>query len=176
VPRLPDLIGAADLARFGYEAAAARKAAAASARVRRYTGQQITAGTSRLRLTGAGPWRLPQRPVRAIIALTDDGGTPVPFTRNGSHLTAAACGPLVVVYEHGWTELPDELAELVCSIAARLAAIPDAMLTGARTEQAGGESVTWGTDAYGGTTGLTSAEVDALDALFPALPRTTFLI
>ncbi|MFG3338717.1 hypothetical protein [Glycomyces sp. NPDC048151] len=175
MPRLPDLIGPADLARFGYEAAAATKAAAASARVRRHTRQQITAGTSRLTLAGPGPWRLPQRPVRAITSLTDADGTPVPFTRNGSHLTATACGPLVVVYEHGWPELPDELAELVCSIAARLAAIPDAMLTGARTEQAGGESVTWGTDAYAGTTGLTSAEADALDALFPTLPRSTRL-
>jgi hypothetical protein len=33
---------------------------------------------------------------------------------------------LTVVYEHGWIEVPDELVELVCSIAARLAAIPDA--------------------------------------------------
>jgi hypothetical protein len=173
---LPDLIGPADLARFGYEATAASKAAAASARVRRHIGQQITPGISTLTLTGTGPWRLPQRPVRAVQSLTGEDGAPVGFARNGSHLSAEACGPLVVVYEHGWDALPDALVELVCSIAARLAAIPAAIITGARTEQAGGESVTWGADAYAGTTGLTAAEEAALDQLFPALPRTTFLI
>jgi hypothetical protein len=91
VTHLPDLIGAADLARFGYETAAATKAAAASARVRRYTRQQITAGTSRLTLAGTGPWRLPQRPVRAIVSVADAAGRPAAFSRNGPHLIAKAC-------------------------------------------------------------------------------------
>ena len=67
---------------------------------------------------------------------------------------------------------PEPLVELVCSIAYRLASTPDAVTQGVRNEQAGGEQVTWGADAYAGTSSLTSAEMTALDRMYPRMPHT----
>lgn len=173
---LPPLITPDDLAEYGYDADAAAKIGAASARVRRFTRQQITPGTSQATLRGPGPWLLPQRPANAITAAVDAGGHTVNAVLSGQYVTSPACGPITVTYEHGYDPLPDELVELVCSIAARLASIPTAMAAGVRTEQAGGESVTWGADGWSGTSGLTRPERDALAAFYPRLPRTVHLI
>lgn len=175
MPILPNLITEADLTAFGYDTAAVAKAAAASARVRRYTGQQITAGTSTIELNGTGPWLLPQRPVTEVTSVQDADEEDVEWALAGPYLSSNVCPPLTVAWSHGFDPLPDELVELVCSIAARLASTPEGLSTGARTEQAGGEAVTWGADAYGGTTGLTSAERKGLDRIFPKRPRLTLM-
>jgi hypothetical protein len=174
VASLPPLITADDLTEYGYEAADS-KIAAASARVRRFTRQQITPGTSTATLTGPGPWLLPQRPVVAVTELVDADGNAVDYELEGQRITSGACGPLTVTWDHGFDPLPDGLIELVCAIAARLAGITTAMAAGVRTEQAGGESVTWGADGWSGTTGLTRPEREALREYFPKLPRTTHL-
>lgn len=173
---LPPLITADDLIEYGYEAAAT-KIAAASARVRRFTRQQITAGTSTTTLHGLGPWLLPQRPVIEVTAVVDANGSDVDHELDGQMLkSATVCGPLTVTWDHGFDPLPDGLIELVCAIAARLAGITTAMAAGVRTEQAGGESVTWGADGWSGTTGLTRPEREALREYFPKLPRTVHLL
>lgn len=173
---LPDLAEAANLAAYGYPPEAEAFLARASARVRRYTRQQITAGTSTVTLH-AWPYRLPQRPVTAIVSVTS-GGASVPYRLDAAGVIEVygTCGrPVVVEYQHGYDVVPDGLVELVCSIAARMATTPNAVGAGAQTEQAGGESITWGYDAYAGTTGLTQAEQRELDRMFPRLPSTTFL-
>lgn len=173
---MPDLAEAADLATYGYPPEAQSFLARASARVRRHTRQKITEGTSTVTLH-AWPYRLPQRPVTAIVSVTSDGVS-VPYRLDAAGVIEVygTCARRVVVeYEHGYDIVPDGLVELVCSIAARMAATPDAVGAGAQTEQAGGESITWGYDAYAGTTGLTQAERRELDRMFPRLPSTTFL-
>lgn len=173
---LPELATAADLEAYGYPESAASLLARASTRVRRHTKQRITAGTTTdLRLPS--PFLLPQRPVREVTAVTVDG-VEIQYEMGAyGQIKPMDCtdGPLLVTYDHGYEELPDELVELVCSIAARMATTPNSVGAGARTEQAGGESVTYGSDAYAGTTGLVPEEKKELDRMFPKPPRTIFL-
>lgn len=176
MPIFPDLITGADLTTYGYDQVAAGKITAASARIRRYTRQQITAGTSSVELTGVGPWLLPQRPVIDVTSVLDSKDEEVTYDLIGQRVYSQACAPLIVEYSHGFDPLPDDLVELVCQIATRLVNTPAAMAAGARTEQAGGESVTWGADAYVGTSGLTKAEELALDKIYPKRPRTAILL
>lgn len=178
---LPPLATAADMVTYGYPPADDAVLLRASTRVRLATPgrQQITPGSSTTVLTGIGPWLLPQRPVVAVTQVLDRDGVVVPAEQwelVGQHLKTAVCAPLTVAWDHGYVDMPDELVELVCSIAARLAVVPATVAAGARTEQAGGETVTWGMEAFAGTTGLTSPERAALDRLFPRRPRTTVLI
>jgi hypothetical protein len=175
VASLPPLITPGDLTEYGYEAAAG-KIAAASARVRRVTGQQITEGTMTRTLYGLGPWLMPQRPVVAVTAVVDVNDNDVEHELKGQYLRACACGPLTVTWSFGFDPLPDGLIELVCAIAARLSGINTAMAAGVRTEQAGGESITWGADGWAGTTGLTRPEREALREYFPKYPRTVQLL
>src|SRR5690606_17891848 len=142
---LPLLATAADLEDYGYAAipdeVLHEMLLRASARVRRYTRQRITAGTSTVTLPSS-PYKLPQRPVRAVNSVATAEGVPLGYTLNaGGVIEVAGChdGPVVVDYDHGFETLPDELIELVCSIASRLASTPAGMHAGARTEQAGGE-------------------------------------
>jgi hypothetical protein len=176
VAALPPLITVDDLTEYGYDAAAESKIPAASARVRRYTKQQITAGSSETTLRGPGPWLLPQRPVTDVTAAVDADGADVDVELDGQWVSSAACAPITVTYDHGFDPLPDELIELVCAITSRLASIPAAMAAGVRTEQAGGESVTWGADGWSGTSGLTRPEREALREIFPKRPRTVRLL
>lgn len=173
---LPPLATAEDMAAFGYEPVDDAVLLRASTRVRRYTRQQITPGTSTTTLTGVGPWRLPQRPVTRVIEVKDKDGNRVRWELRGSVLCSRSCAPLTVEYEHGMDPLPDALVELVCQIASRIAATPAGLVAGVRTEQAGAETITWGSDAYAASSGLTDEEKEALDVLFPKLPRTVWLV
>ena len=174
-PTLPPLVTAADMAAYGYPPASDAVLARASARVRRYTGQQITRGTSTVTLNGVGPWLLPQRPVVAVTSAVDADGQPVAFEVRGQHVYVDGCPPVTVTYEHGWDQLPDGLVEVVCQIANRLATQPDAVASGVRQESAGGEAITWSVEALEGSAGLTPAERKALDGFFPRWPRTVML-
>src|SRR4051794_10422968 len=98
---LPPLITSADMSGYGYDVVSDAVLARASTRVRRYTKQQITPGTSTVTLTGAGPWLLPQRPVNAVMAVLDRDGNTVSTDRwelRGQflHTTARVCPPLAV--------------------------------------------------------------------------------
>jgi len=174
---LPDLATPADLTSYGYPDVAGGFLARASARVRRHTRQQITAGTSTVALP-SWPYRLPQRPVVEVVSVETSDGTQLAYELSTSGVLKVRRhwgGPIHVTYDHGFDELPDELVELVCSIAARLSRTPDAVSSGATSEQAGGEAVAWGSDAWRGTTGLTAEEKAALDRLFPKVPATVAL-
>lgn len=176
---LPPLATADDCITYGYPLLDDAVLLRASTRVRRHTRQQITPDTTTTVLTGVGPWLLPQRPVVAVTEVLDSDGEVVDpdlWTLSGQHLETKVCPPLTVTFDHGYAELQDELVELVCAIATRLAAVPDAVAAGARTEQAGGETVTWGVEAFAGTVDLTTAEKTALNHLFPRYPRTAILL
>lgn len=174
---LPPLATAADLEFFGYAGTPEEILDRASARVRRHTRQQITPGTSTLTLETCSV-RLPQRPVTSVVSVKEADDEDVTYKlKHGGILIVQTLrsGPVTVEWEHGLDPLPEELVELVCSIANRLATTPVAVAAGVTSEQAGGESLAWGSDAWRGTTGLTEAEKAALDKLFPRLPSTITL-
>lgn len=170
---LPVLATQADATAYGYPVIADTWYVRASARVRRFLGQDITESTSTTTLPGSGPWLLPQRPVSAVSSVQDRNSNPIAFELEGSWLCAdSRLGPLTVTYTHGHNPVPDGLIELVCAIAARMSSVPDAVASGARTEQAGAEAVTWGVEAYNAASGLTAGEEEGLRQFYPKLPRT----
>lgn len=176
---LPPIVTAEDMTRFGYDEVTEATLLRASTRVRRYTGQQITPGESTIGLYGYGPWRLPQRPVTHIDAVLGKGGEPLDHSlwdRRGQTLYVKSCAPMGVIYSHGLDPVPDVLVDLVCQIASRIAATPSGLVAGVRTEQAGAETVTWGSDAYAASSGLTDEEKEALNSMFPRWPRTVQLV
>ena len=176
---LPPLVTAADLAFYGYEEVPTEILDRVSARIRRYTGQQITAGTSTGVELPRAPYRLPQRPVTSVESVTrPDDDEELEFTLKAAGVLTVhrRCGLIVVDYSHGFTTLPDELVELAAGVASRLASTPDVLSAGARTEQAGGESITYGAEAYAAVSGLTPGEKEALDKMFPRLPNTVVLV
>ena len=184
-----NLASVADLELYGYSTSAGVMLTRASARVRGYTRQAITAGTSTVTIDY--PFRLPQRPVTSITSVTDADGTAIAaddYTLRGSYLVFdnryiadrldtpyTPSSPVIVTYTHGFITLPDELVEVVCSIAARMYAASEALMSGVRSEQAGGEMVTYGADAYAGTSELTQAEKNVLDRLFPRVPSVVIM-
>lgn len=172
---LPVLAAQADATGYGYPTIPDAWFARASTRVRRFLHQEITQSESSTILSGRGPWLLPQRPVVSVTSVVDANSVAVEYALDGPWLAAASCGPLTVTYVHGFSPVTDELIELVCSIASRMSKLPDAVVSGARTEQAGGEAITWGVEAFNAGGSLTSAEKDELRLLFPKLPRLTNL-
>lgn len=164
-----------DATAFGYGTISEAMFARASARVRGYVRQTITAGTSTI--TVRGPIvLLPERPVNSITSIVDNSDPDNPVTLNtdqwelrvgGVLETPDFGGNLQVTYTHGFTTVPDEVKELVCNLASRLASINQAAASGVQQETAGSESVTFGFDSYKAISDLTAGEKAVLDRLFP---------
>lgn len=127
------LASQADAVRLGYILEAGRESellARASARIRRAAGQQITSITSTVRVDVENEKaHLPGGPVTAVSAVAhtaDDGGAAITGWRwNGyntiTNLWLKPCAMQVnVTFTHGFVSSPDELVELVCSVAQRL--------------------------------------------------------
>jgi len=70
----------------------------------------------------------------------------------------------------------EELVELVVTIAARMASTNPKVSSGITSEQAGALQVSFGSQAYKGTTGLTDDEKQRLIELFPARAKTVDLV
>lgn len=165
---LPPLISSSEAQAWGFDVSevALRRAAA---RIRGHLRQEVTAGTSTI--TARGPvFRLPQRPVTAVTSVTVDG-VAVEWELSGSVLTVDSLETVTVAYSHGFAELPDELAELVCQVASRLNAPNESLAGGVQTESAGSFSVGYGWDAWKAQAGLTQGEKDALGRYWPSLPQ-----
>lgn len=173
---LPNLATQADATAYGYGTISTALFARASARVRGYVRQEITAGTSTIVVRGPVVL-LPQRPVTAVTSIVDSDTDPDnPYTledhewtlRNGGFLeTPHFGGNLTVTYSHGFATLPDELIELVCGVAARLGEVNPAAAAGVQQETGGSESVTYGFDSYNAISELSTGEKRVLDRLFP---------
>lgn len=173
---LANLADQDDATAYGYGTISAAMFARASARVRGYVRQQITAGESTIVVRGPAVL-LPQRPVVGIVSIIDRITDPdVPYTleddewiiRPGGLLeTPRFGGNIEVTYEHGFETVPDELIELVCGVAARLAGVNPAAATGVQQETGGSESVTYGFDSYNAISELSTGEKRVLDRLFP---------
>lgn len=185
MPPLP-LASPADAARFGYALPEGREMemlARASARIRREAGQQITRTTSTVRLTA---WRgrvtLPSPPVTAVTlvkrVLADD--TTETFTGwrwDRYDKLTGVCGDVDVTYTHGWDPLPDELLELVCSVASRLGATPDGggMEAGIRSESIDDYSVTYAAESLQMASGLLEGEISSLHNILGS-PPTAYVV
>ena len=146
----------------------------ASARIRGYLRQDVTAGTSTIQ--GRGPqFRLPQRPVVAVTSVTDSDGHPVEFeVQPGAMLVTNSMDLLTVTYSHGYdlAAIPDELVELVCQVAVRLGATPDTPLAqGMQSHTSGQFSVTYGAQAFQSASGLTDGEQKTLRRYWPPTPN-----
>lgn len=172
---MPDLICDVDgAAEFDYVVTAG-KLARASARIRTYTRQQVTVGSSTALLPGPGPWLMPQRPVRAVTELLDRDGQPVEYRLQGQVLHAVG-EDLTVTFAHGFETVPDGLREVCAQIADRLTTQPKALTEGVQQETVGGITQGFGSWAAAGVAELTPAEKSVIDRFFPRRPRTTQLV
>lgn len=175
MPALANLAAQADATAYGYGTIASAMFARASARVRGYTGQTISAATQTI--TGRGPViLLPERPVNTITSVTDVSDTANTALLTSDEYTVRSGGVLEVpgyggnlrvVYTAGWATLPDELIELVCGVAARLSEVNLDVAVGVQQETGGSESVTYGFDSFNAISELTTGEKRVLDRIFP---------
>lgn len=177
------LASIADAARLGYTLPAGREMemlARASARLRRAAGRPISSTTStvRRRVEG-GTVTLPGGPitaVSAVVRLAEDGGATLTGWRwdgmEHIHCIPLWCGDVNVTYVHGFATLPDELLDLVCSVAVRLSATEDAagMEAGIRSEQIDDYSVTYAAEAVQTAGGLLPGECEQLAAFLGSSP------
>lgn len=181
------LATSADATRFGYTLPAGREdelLERASVRLRRAAGQQIseTTSTVRLRVDG-GVATLPGPPVSAVTTvakLTEDGGTTLTGWRWDGYDRVTCipwCYDVNVTYVHGFNPVPDELKELVCSVAVRLGSAPSSggMEAGIRSESIDDYSVTYATEAVEAAGGLLDGEEAQLRA-FLGEPPSAYMV
>ena len=150
----------------------------ASAAVRSYTGQQISSGSSTIKVdpNGRNILRLPQRPVIDVTSVVDYNSVAVAFLWDGVTLqvrrpNAAATfddAPsfrttmLTVVYEHGYTENPPDVVAIVCSMVARAFGL-NPLDAGRQSETIEGYAYTIGSAGAAGAMGLLPDERAILD-------------
>lgn len=150
----------------------------ASAAVRAYTGQHITADTTTVRAkVNGGTIRLTQRPVTDVATIEDTNGNDVAFTWYAGEVIQVATNvpdswawvPWVdgiayvdVTYTHGYDEVPGDIVAVVCQMAAR-ALGQAADDSGKTSETIAGYSYTVGTAAASGAVGLLPDERAVLD-------------
>jgi hypothetical protein len=170
----------ADAARYGYSLTAGEEEALlarASARIRRAAGKQISSVTSTATLDVSvttdqgGRVLLPGGPATAVTAVAhtaDDGGAAITGWRWNkydkiSYLPTWA-DQVVVTWTHGFTTLPEELVELVCSVAQRLGTSDSStgMEAGIRSESIDDYSVTYAAEAREDASGLLPGEQSQL--------------
>lgn len=160
----------------------------ASARIRAYTGQTISRVIGDVAVIPIirGVARLPQRPADKPITVLLDGvafveGTAWHWDPVRSALRClsvhlpSANGPTdgwfcaersaTVTYSHGFVTIPQELVEVVCSVAARMASSPAGLAGGIRSETAGDVSVTYATESLSAAGALLPSEQGILDRL-----------
>jgi hypothetical protein len=171
---LANLANQTDATAFGYGTIPAGFFARASARVRAYVEQDITAGTSTIKAR-APIVLLPQRPVTEVTSVKVDdielvGGEDWFLNVGGVLVVPYESETLEIAYSHGFTVVPDQVKEVVCSIASRLSTITPAVAQGVIQETAGSESVSFGFDSYNAISELSTGEKRMLDRLFPKRP------
>lgn len=174
---LEPLASAADAADYGITVTAAGLARA-SARIRGHVRQRITYGTSTVTLP-ASDRRLPERPVVSVESVVSEDGTALvagtDYELVGDRIDTARTDRLTVTYTHGLDTLPDDLVELVCTVAARMGGMPAELQAGVQQQGAGPFQQTYGWDAYKAASGLTEGEKQVLARYWPRLPRTITL-
>jgi hypothetical protein len=184
---MASLASLADVVRFGYSLPSGEEEALlarASARIRRAAGQQITSTESTVRLpVNCGAVTLPGPPITAVSAVervAEDGGAAVMGWKWGSGdkvTNVSVWGDVMVTYTHGFPDIPEELVELVCSVAARLGNTPNSggMEAGIRSEAIDDYTVTFASEALELASGLLPGEETALSRVIGD-PPTAYMV
>lgn len=140
-------------------------------------GQLFTPGTSTVRLkVNGGEVRLAQSPATTVLAVTDDDGTAVEFTRFEQVLTVQMRSHefVRVTYEHGADEVPDLVRTTVADVVARVLSIDPAARAGfTQVQETTGPFSNGGTfaaHAVGGQVMLAPADITTALTFRP--PRT----
>lgn len=175
IPASDALASSSDLTTYGYSTDAATYLTRASTRVRGYARQLITYGTSTIEL--CHPYRLPERPVRSVTTVLDHDGSALTdgtdFELHGQFIVCGQSDPITVTYTHGFSIVPDAIREIVCAVADRMYRAPASLGNGVVSEQAGAESITWGSEAYSGVADLTGPEKRVIDRVLGLrMPRS----
>lgn len=175
---LPPIATPAEAALLGFDASD-EALMRASIRVRGFTQQQVTAGSSTISVYGRDVFQLPQRPVTSVDSVAVNGTTTSDYRLVNNTLTIDGVGlsdDVTVAYSHGYSDIPDELIELVCQIATRLDTSStqqgQAVAAGVQQQTAGSFSIGFGWDAWKAQADLTAGEKATLRRLWPSLPRT----
>lgn len=176
---LPSLATVADAAFYGYalpDADAVTWLARASVRVRRAAGFQVTSATTTVQLEVQDrEIHLPSPPVTAVtsVAAVHQDDTTTPLARGalwrwnkGEIISLHTAVEIVeIVYTHGFVTSPDELIELVCSVAVRLSNTPIGMEAGVRSVTIDDYSRTFAAEAREDASVLLPGERIALDQI-----------
>lgn len=174
---LPSLATQADATTYGYTLPADTAdawLARASVRIRRAAGQSITSTTTTLRMpVEYDEVILPSPPITAVASVSSVGhdGTVTlldpskDWQWDGAERVAflTYVETAEVVYTHGFATIPDELVELTCSVAQRLANTPVGMEAGIRSVTIDDYSRTFAAEARTDAACLLPGEQDALD-------------
>lgn len=171
---------------YGYGTIASGMFSRASARVRLFAKSRgYSVDADDFTVIGRGPIvYMTNRPVRSITSVHDvsDPDDPYELTsdewvlRSGGTLEIPAYGQnLSIVYAGGLAALPDELVELVCAVASRMANTSTGAQSGVQQETGGSESVTYGFDSFTGISDLTKGELASLRRMFPTTPAQVVL-
>lgn len=156
-----------DCLRFGRGVVSTQALATASARARNFTGQHISTKLHSVLVRGPRVV-LPGRPVQTVADVLDPQGVPLSFElQPGGVLLINTSGLATVTYVSGWAKVPDHVAEVICTIAARIAALNPALAGGVQQETGGAESATYGWDSFQGVGDLVTSEKTALSRIFP---------
>ena len=142
----------------------------AAIRVRGWLRQRITMAQSTINASGPIV-RLPQRPVVSVDAVTLDGAA-IDYTLKAGVVTVDTGEEFQITYTHGFAEVPDEILELVCQIASRMADAPKELQQGVQQATNGPFTVGYGMDAWKAQSGLTAGEKATLRRYWPEPPRT----
>ncbi|WP_424216029.1 hypothetical protein ACN20G_28185 (plasmid) [Streptomyces sp. BI20] len=179
---LPPLAEPNDAARLGYQLPAGAEAALldrASTRIRRAAGQPITRRSSTARLAvDEHRVKLVAPPVVEVtrVEYIDDTGLPVALTGwrwDGADRLTLPDRPALLVrlvevtYTHGFDPIPDELVDLCCAVASRLADTPAGMEAGIRQQSIDNYSVTYAAEQIATSSGLLPGEEKALASIVP---------
>lgn len=146
----------------------------ASARVRAFVRQRISFAEHESAFVGASPFLLPQRPVCEILSVrTRDDAAVTEWKLWGQKLFTHV-DDVRVKWSAGFENIPDEIAELVATVAYRIDGVmaTPGLAIGASQEAAGSENVSYGAHAYAGVSGLTEGEKKILLNFFPQSIRT----
>lgn len=134
-----------------------------SAIVEGYTGQRFEQGEHTVTVWPTnGSFTLYGKDITDVAAV-DEHGDDVPLRRVGVYRWYAGTDrQLTVTYTAGWTEVPDDVVAVVCSVAARALSIKPGQM-GHSQDTAGPFSFTIGSAAAQGAAGLLPAELQVLN-------------
>lgn len=132
--------------------------------------QKFEPGESTVRLFPKhGVVRLIQRPVTAIIDVNDINGAPVDFAWDGFQtlFDVFTSLPVVVTYEHGSANIPDDVVAVVAGMVARTLAISPEAASGITKQTTGPFSQEFASWAVGQQVMMSPAELAVADSYRP---------